>query len=88
MEAMALRKPVIAARIGGLPELVEHGKNGLLFESGNFNDMLEKIEALPPKDSAEYQQMCDTSFAMARQKFDSTDYYNSIINVYQKLMEK
>lgn len=43
LEAMAARLPVIASNISGSAELVEHGKNGLLFESGNHLDLAEKI---------------------------------------------
>ena len=35
MEAMALAKPVVVPRIGGIPEVVNHEKNGLLFTPNN-----------------------------------------------------
>ncbi len=35
LEAMALGKPVIGAAIGGIPELVDHGRTGLLFPAGD-----------------------------------------------------
>src|SRR6185436_12399917 len=38
-EAMLAGLPVIASRIGGIPEIVEHGRNGLLFEPGNVDDL-------------------------------------------------
>ena len=42
-EAMTHGLPVIASRIGGIPELVDDGKTGLLFEPGNSSDLAEKI---------------------------------------------
>ncbi len=45
-EAMSSGIPVIASRIGGIPELVEHGKTGFLFESGNPADLAAKMDRL------------------------------------------
>jgi N-acetyl-alpha-D-glucosaminyl L-malate synthase BshA len=39
LEAMACEAPVIATRVGGLPEVVEDGKTGLLFEPGDVDGM-------------------------------------------------
>jgi glycosyltransferase involved in cell wall biosynthesis len=48
-EANSLGLPIIASRIGAIPEAVEHGVNGFLFEPGNIEDlkrcMLRFIEA-------------------------------------------
>ncbi|RJQ56259.1 MAG: glycosyltransferase [Nitrospiraceae bacterium] len=43
MEAFALGKPVIGARIGGIPEMVKDNATGLTFESGDPSDLGEKI---------------------------------------------
>jgi glycosyltransferase involved in cell wall biosynthesis len=42
-ESMALRKAVIAARVGGIPELVEDGVTGLLVPPGNSEKLAEAI---------------------------------------------
>lgn len=39
LEAYALGKPVIGARIGGIPEMVKTDETGALFESGNVNEL-------------------------------------------------
>lgn len=46
MESLMYGTPVIGASIGGVPELIEEGHNGLLFESGNEKQLREKIEEL------------------------------------------
>lgn len=43
MESQMLGTPVLGADIGGIPELIEVGKTGELFESGNEKDLTEKI---------------------------------------------
>ena len=42
-EAMAAKIPVIASNSGGIPELVDDEKTGLLFEAGNAQDLARKM---------------------------------------------
>ena len=39
LEAMAVGKPVIATRVGGIPEIVKHKENGLLVEPGDVHEL-------------------------------------------------
>lgn len=41
LEAWAARRPVVASRIGGIPHFVEEEKNGLLFEPGNDDQLVQ-----------------------------------------------
>ncbi|MFZ5432949.1 MAG: N-acetyl-alpha-D-glucosaminyl L-malate synthase BshA [Calditrichota bacterium] len=43
LEAMACEVPVVASRVGGLPEVVADGETGYLFEMGNPKEMAERI---------------------------------------------
>lgn len=45
-EAFLSKTPVIASRIGGIPELISDGASGLLFNPGDVNDLQEKIQYL------------------------------------------
>ena len=44
LEAMAAGTPVIASNLGGIPELIENGKNGLLFDYNDPRSLSEKIK--------------------------------------------
>lgn len=46
MEAMAKEIPVISTRITGIPELIEHGRDGLLVTPGDVNDLAAQIATL------------------------------------------
>ncbi len=42
-EANACRRPVVASAIGGIPDFVSHGHNGLLARPGDFRDLAAKL---------------------------------------------
>src|SRR6185437_17133672 len=44
--AMTLQRPVLAARIGAVPEIVDEDRTGLLFDMGNVEDLVTKLHAL------------------------------------------
>ncbi|MCP4265480.1 MAG: glycosyltransferase [Candidatus Brocadiaceae bacterium] len=46
LEAMAMNVPVVATRVGGLAELVEDGKTGILVSPGDVNSLSEAIKYL------------------------------------------
>lgn len=46
MEAMALRKPVIAPHIAGIPDMIQHGENGLLFDAADWNSLEDQMWTL------------------------------------------
>ena len=41
-----MKVAVIGSNAGGVPEIISHGKNGLLFETKNAKDLSEKIDTL------------------------------------------
>lgn len=46
LEAMALGKPVIATRVGGIPEMIEHGITGLLVAAGDEAELATAIRSI------------------------------------------
>ena len=46
LEAMAYAKPVVASRIGGIPELVRHGATGFLFKPKDSSELSSYVKTL------------------------------------------
>ncbi len=57
LEALAMGVPVVGTRIGGLPEVVSHGKCGLLFSPEREEEIAEGIVGLL-QDRSRYRAMC------------------------------
>jgi glycosyltransferase involved in cell wall biosynthesis len=45
-EAMAVGLPVVSSRVGGVPELIEHGHNGYIFEVNDIDQMTAHVQEL------------------------------------------
>ncbi len=43
IEAGACRKPVVATRVGGIPEIIDDGENGFLVARDDFDALLERV---------------------------------------------
>ena len=46
IEALSLGLPVIASRVGGMPELIENEKNGILFPPGDFKELARILNGI------------------------------------------
>lgn len=85
LESYALGKPVIGARIGGIPELVIEGDTGWLFESGNVTslvDVLSRVSGLHNNDLASVGAMARN---FVEDRFNKNMYLNSINSLYAEM---
>jgi colanic acid/amylovoran biosynthesis glycosyltransferase len=63
MEAMALRRPVLATYVAGVPELVSQGESGWLFPAGSVEALAEAMRDCLAKRSEEIRGMGDAAYA-------------------------
>ena len=85
MEAMAAGLPVVATSVGGVPELVEHGRSGFLAASGDtagFSQALLEVA----RDSATLRRMGEAAAQRAREKFDQRDMVRAYDRLYMNLL--
>lgn len=68
LEAMAAQKPVVASRVGGLPEIITHMENGLLVEPESPEALAEAIQLL--LDDPELgRRLADNGYQTVREKW-------------------
>ncbi len=86
LEAMACQTPAIATQVGGVPELITNGEDGLLFPIGAVQAMAEAAIALL-RDPERHEAMKLAARKTAQDRFCSTrivpryvDYYESLLN--------
>lgn len=79
LEAFSLGKPVVGSRIGGIPELIDDGVDGLLFSAGDTEDLRNRMEYLLANPAVRRSMGRN-----ARQKVETS--YGPQLH-YQRLME-
>jgi glycosyltransferase involved in cell wall biosynthesis len=85
-EAMSHGLPVVASRIGGIPELVDHGRTGLLFQPGDVDDLQAQMQRLW-HDARLCRDLGRAAWEKATTEFSEDTYYARLMNVYRCAME-
>ena len=85
IEAMASGKPVIGTRVGGIPEIIIEGQNGLLFTNENTKELqvaLSKLitdKPLRERMGKESKKLIETKFNSEKMATDFTSFANKLI---------
>jgi L-malate glycosyltransferase len=87
LEAMACQVVPIATRVGGIPEVIEHGKSGFLAEVGDVETMAKYAIDLLNDESA-LQKMAKASRSAAQSKFCSTRIIPQYEDFYRRVLER
>jgi glycosyltransferase involved in cell wall biosynthesis len=86
-EAMAAQKPIVASRVGGVPEMVEHGCNGLLVPPGDPAILAEAcLQILQNSDQAGI--MGRAGREIVEQRFNIRRQAQQLSELYQELLVK
>ncbi|PNH90082.1 glycosyltransferase [Vibrio diazotrophicus] len=85
LEAFVHGKPVIASNAGAIPEVVQDGISGLLFDDGNVEQLCDRIKSLYD-DRALISKLSAGAFARIRE-LSSVEMAKKTEKLYQKLLE-
>jgi glycosyltransferase involved in cell wall biosynthesis len=90
LEAMASGCPVVAPNVGGIPELVTSGQDGILFEAGNVESLCAACQMLLDNRTlaAQYgssgRKTCESTFGTKRSAICTTEFYRQSVETFQR----
>jgi glycosyltransferase involved in cell wall biosynthesis len=84
LEANACKTPVIGSKVGGIPDVIENGVNGLLVEQKDPADLAEKILTLAD-DQDLRTQLGENGRKIVEANFNWNSISHKIIQVYDRL---
>ena len=85
LESMACKVPAIATRVGGVPELIDDGETGLLYDVGDVDAMAEGIVKLL-KDRGRFETMRDAARKIAQKRFCATLVLPQYVRYYESVL--
>ena len=85
LEAMAASRPIVASRVGGVPEIVEDGFEGYLVEPMDVNSLAERCRRLI--DSPDIaRKMGEHARKRVERDFSATAMAGRVASVYKELL--
>lgn len=85
IEAMASGKVVVSSKVGGIPELIVHGKNGFLITPGDIEELVGCMELIL-SDSAQMQAMSSLNVSDAETKYDLIRLNEKLFRIYDSTL--
>ena len=85
LEAYALGKPVIGARIGGIPEMIRENETGTCFTSGDVDSLRKALEDFQARPARQLQDMGAAGRRWVAEDFTVAMYRQRMMSVYREL---
>ncbi len=85
LEAMAMKVPVVASRMAGVPEIVEQGKTGYMVEPGDIDELADAIVTLA-NNKADYEKMRQNCRDLMVQNFDKQKQFDCFLDYFKKIL--
>lgn len=83
MEGQILGKPIVASRVGGIPEMIESGKTGILVRPGDSTELATALDRLV-SDAAYRKNLGNQAAAWGRQAWSSELMAERMLHVYER----
>lgn len=84
-EAMAARKPIIASDVDGIPTIIKHGFNGLLFNSEDVDDLAKKMRMVL-SDCSYAQTLAQNGYEYVHANLSEENYFDNYVKMVEKVL--
>ena len=86
LESFGFGKPVIGSRLGGIPEMIDEGINGYLFEPGNVDDLAEKLELILSMPDRHISEMGQAARQKVEREYTAELHFTRLMDIYHKAL--
>lgn len=87
LEAMSYGIPIISTPVGGIPDLIEDGKDGKLVRPGDINALAQTIKYLSENEK-ERLSMSINAYKKIEQHYSIHEVFNKLNNIYLNVLTK
>ncbi len=87
-EAMASSLPIVASTAGGIPEIIEHNKTGILFENKNTLELEKGLKKIITMDKSLRTRMGLRARESSLKRFNLEKTAETLNNIYKAILEK
>jgi glycosyltransferase involved in cell wall biosynthesis len=87
LEAFALGTPAIGSDLGGIPGLIQDGRNGFVFTPGDADDLAEKINLLA-KNPGLIRTFSQESRKKVENTYNAEVHYQRLMSIYEKAINR
>ena len=83
-EAMLMKVPVIGSNAGGVPEIITNDHNGLLFETKNEDDLLEKVHLMIENKNAR-EIFVKNAYKFSREHYNYNNHFSKLEQIIDSI---
>jgi glycosyltransferase involved in cell wall biosynthesis len=83
LAAMRANKPIVATRVGGIPDVIEHGRNGILVTPASSNSLVVGVKELLQNDMS---HMTAVAYSKFKENYTSELMTDRYLTLYESVM--
>ena len=84
LDAWAYGIPCVVTPVGGIPDIVENGKNGLIFQIGDSKELAQQLENMITNKELR-RKISKESLYLAQKTFNISTINKKLEKIYQKI---